>query len=106
MLIKIVIKKNIITLLKKMMISGEKKEKELLGLNLIKKLKTLNISKTDVKIKWFYDGKLNASANCIDRHLKKYGKKTAIIWVGDDPKKSKEILIRELHKNVCKLQML
>ena len=47
-------------------------------------------------------GKLNASANCIDRHLKKYGKKTAIIWVGDDPKNSQEISYRDLHKNVCK----
>ena len=67
-----------------------------------KKIKDVKYSKTDVKIKWFYDGKLNASANCIDRHLKKYGKKTAIIWVGDDPSNSKEISYRELHKNVCK----
>ena len=67
-----------------------------------KKIKDIKYSKTDVKIKWFHDGKLNASANCIDRHLKKYGKKTAIIWVGDDPSNSKEISYRELHKNVCK----
>jgi len=67
-----------------------------------KKIKDIKYSKTDVKIKWFYDGKLNASVNCIDRHLKKYGKKTAIIWVGDDPANSKEISYRDLHKNVCK----
>ena len=67
-----------------------------------KKIKDIKYSKTDVKIKWFHDGKLNASANCIDRHLKKYGKKTAIIWVGDDPSSSKEISYNELHKNVCK----
>jgi acetyl-CoA synthetase len=67
-----------------------------------KKIKDIKYSKTDVKIKWFHDGRLNASANCIDRHLKKYGKKTAIIWVGDDPSNSKEISYRELHKNVCK----
>ena len=67
-----------------------------------KKIKDIKYSKTDVKIKWFHDGKLNASANCIDRHLKKFGKKTAIIWVGDDPSNSKEISYRELHKNVCK----
>ena len=67
-----------------------------------KKIKDVKYSKTDVKIKWFHDGKLNASANCIDRHLKKYGKKTAIIWVGDEPTNSKEISYRELHKNVCK----
>jgi acetyl-CoA synthetase len=67
-----------------------------------KKIKDIKFSKTDVKIKWFHDGKLNASVNCIDRHLKKYGKKTAIIWVGDDPKNSKEISYGELHKKVCK----
>ena len=67
-----------------------------------KKIKDIKYSKTDVKIKWFYDGKLNASVNCIDRHLKKYGKKTAIIWVGDDPANSKEISYIDLHKNVCK----
>ena len=50
------------------------------------KIKDYKYSKTDVHIKWFYDGTLNASANCIDRHLKKNKDKTAIIWVGDDPK--------------------
>ena len=66
------------------------------------KIKDVKYSKTDVKIKWFYDGTLNASANCIDRHLKKNKNKTAIIWVGDDPKDSKQISYKELHKNVCK----
>jgi len=67
-----------------------------------KKIKDVKYSKTDVKIKWFYDGTLNASANCIDRHLKDKKNKTAIIWVGDDPKDSKQITYKELHKNVCK----
>jgi len=66
------------------------------------KIKDIKYSKDDVKIKWFYDGSLNASANCIDRHLKKNSKKTAIIWVGDDPSVSKKISYKELHKNVCK----
>ena len=66
------------------------------------KIKDVKYSKDDVKIRWFYDGTLNASANCIDRHLKKNGKKTAIIWVGDDPTVSKRISYKELHKNVCK----
>ena len=44
---------------------------------------------------------LNASANCIDRHLKK-SKKTAIIWVGDDLSDTKKISYKELHQNVCK----
>ncbi len=67
-----------------------------------KKIKDVKYSKTDVKIKWFYDGTLNASANCIDRHLKNKKNKTAIIWVGDDPKDSKQISYKELYKNVCK----
>jgi len=67
-----------------------------------KKIKDVKYSKTEVKIKWFYDGTLNASANCIDRHLKNKKNKTAIIWVGDDPQDSKNITYKELHNNVCK----
>jgi len=66
------------------------------------KIKDIKYSKTEVRIKWYYDGTLNASANCIDRHLKDKKNKTAIIWVGDDPKESKQISYEELHKNVCK----
>ncbi|MCH2541533.1 MAG: AMP-binding protein, partial [Alphaproteobacteria bacterium] len=66
------------------------------------KIKDVKYSKNDVKIKWFYDGTLNASANCIDRHLKDKKNKAAIIWVGDDPKDSKQISYQELHKNVCR----
>ena len=66
------------------------------------KIKDVKYSKEDVSIKWYYDGTLNASANCIDRHLDKKGNKTAIIWVGDDPSDSKKISYKELHKNVCK----
>ena len=66
------------------------------------KIKDIKYSKDDVKIKWFYDGTLNVSANCIDRHLKMNGKKTAIIWVGDDPADTKKITYKELHKNVSK----
>tara|TARA_B100001996_G_scaffold223513_1_gene171974 strand:+ start:493 stop:2565 length:2073 start_codon:yes stop_codon:yes gene_type:complete len=66
------------------------------------KVKDVKYSKQEVNIKWYYDGTLNASANCIDRHLEKKGNKTAIIWVGDDPGESKKITYKELHKNVCK----
>ena len=79
--------------------------KEAKRINWIKpftKVKDIKYSKEDVKIKWFYDGSLNVSANCIDRHLKKNGNKTAIIWVGDDPSDQKKISYKELHKNVCK----
>ena len=66
------------------------------------KIKDVKYSKSEVRIKWFHDGTLNASINCIDRHLAKNKNKTAIIWVGDDPKVSKEITYKDLHKNVCK----
>ncbi len=66
------------------------------------KVKDVNYSKTDVRIRWYYDGTLNASANCIDRHLKNKKNRTAIIWVGDNPENSKTISYQELHRNVCK----
>jgi len=66
------------------------------------KIKDVNYSKTDVRIKWYYDGTLNASANCIDRHLKNKKNRTAIIWVGDNPENSKTISYQELYRNVCK----
>jgi len=58
--------------------------------------------KGNVHIKWFHDGTLNVSANCIDRHLKKRGDQVAIIWEGDDPKESAKITYRQLHGEVCK----
>ncbi len=59
--------------------------------------------KGDVSIKWYEDGTLNASANCLDRHLAARGDQTAIIWEGDDPKEDAHITYRELHRQVCKL---
>ncbi|MCK5165961.1 MAG: acetate--CoA ligase, partial [Rhodospirillaceae bacterium] len=67
------------------------------------KIKDINFNAPDVSIKWFYDGTLNASANCIDRHLATRGNQTAIIWEGDDPEVSKNITYQELHDEVCKL---
>ena len=67
-----------------------------------KKIKNVKYSKEDVHIKWYEDGTLNASANCIDRHLKKNKDKTAIIWVGDDPKVQKKITYKQLHQEVSK----
>ena len=52
---------------------------------------------------WFIDGKLNVSANCIDRHLAKRADQTAIIWEGDDPSEDRHITYRELHQQVCRL---
>ena len=55
-----------------------------------------------VEIKWFSDGSLNVAYNCLDRHLKERGEKTAIIWESDDPSQSKSITYNELFKEVCK----
>ena len=67
-----------------------------------KKIKDVKYSKNEVRIKWFEDGTLNASANCIDRHLKDKKDKTAIIWVGDDPKDTQKISYKQLHQKVSK----
>ena len=53
--------------------------------------------------KWFLDGELNASVNCIDRHLALRADQTAIIWEGDNPDDDKKVTYRELHENVCRL---
>ncbi|WP_248916978.1 acetate--CoA ligase, partial [Pseudomonas moorei] len=55
-----------------------------------------------VDIKWFADGTLNVSYNCLDRHLAERGDQVAIIWEGDDPAESRNITYRELHEQVCK----
>jgi len=52
-------------------------------------------------IKWFIDGKLNVSYNCLDRHLARRGDQVAILWEGDDPKDDRRITYRELHREVC-----
>ena len=57
---------------------------------------------TDLHIRWFADGTLNAAANCLDRHLATRGSQTAIIWEGDDPADSRHISYAELHEEVCK----
>ncbi len=54
------------------------------------------------KIKWFLNGKLNVTINCLDRHLDKKGDEVAIIWEGDDPKDDKKLTYRELHAEVCR----
>jgi len=56
----------------------------------------------DVSIKWFEDGTLNASVNCIDRHLPEKADVTALIWEGDNPDDSKHITYGDLHREVSK----
>ncbi len=67
------------------------------------KVKHTSFDKGHINIRWFEDGELNVSYNCIDRHLKDKGDKTALIWEGDDPSQSEHISYRRLHDEVCKL---
>ncbi len=66
------------------------------------KVRDFSYDQKNLYIKWFEDGTLNASYNCIDRHLKNNGNKNAIIWEGDNPDEQKSITYNELYKNVCK----
>ena len=66
------------------------------------KVKDVSYAASDLHIRWYEDGTLNASANCIDRHLATRGDQTAIIWEGDDPKDSKHITYKQLHEEVCR----
>ncbi|CAQ82155.1 MULTISPECIES: acetate--CoA ligase [Photorhabdus] len=65
------------------------------------KVKNTSFDPGHINIRWFEDGTLNLSANCLDRHLKERGDQTAIIWEGDDPTESKTVTYRELHHDVC-----
>ncbi|MEM9421063.1 MAG: acetate--CoA ligase [Pseudomonadota bacterium] len=67
--------------------------------------KSSNVSwdPNNLSIKWFEDGTLNVSANCIDRHLETRGQQTAIIWEGDDPSVSQEISYNDLYDQVCRM---
>ena len=81
-----------------------KQGKRLDWIKLYTRVKNTSFEYPDISIKWFEDGTLNVAANCTDRHLKKRGKQTAIIWEPDDPNEpAKHITYRELHEKVCKL---
>ncbi|WP_201593951.1 acetate--CoA ligase [Psychrobacter fulvigenes] len=67
------------------------------------KISNVNYDLDDFHIKWFEDGELNISVNCIDRHLKTNPYKPAIIWEGDHPSLHKIISYKELHAEVCRL---
>jgi len=66
------------------------------------KINKVKFSAKDVDIKWYYDGTLNVTESCIDRHAKLTPNKIAIIWEGDDPSVSKKITYKELLHEVCK----
>lgn len=66
-------------------------------------VKNTSYKKGDVSIKWFEDGVLNVSYNCLDRHLADRADQTAIIWEGDDPANDERVSYRELYHQVCQL---
>jgi acetyl-CoA synthetase len=66
------------------------------------KIKNTTFGYPDVSIKWFEDGVLNISANCIDRHLPKRANQTAIIWEGDTPGTQSSVTYKQLHERVCR----
>ena len=66
------------------------------------KVKDVSFAADDLHVRWFEDGQLNLSANCLDRHLQTRGDKTAILWEGDDPNEAKAITYRQLHEQVCR----
>ena len=77
--------------------------KNLDWMNPFTSVKETSFDLPDVSIKWFKDGVLNASINCIDRHLEERGDQTAIIWESDDPSIDSKISYNQLHEKVCML---
>ena len=67
------------------------------------KIKDVSFHEEDFRIRWYEDGVLNVSANCIDRHLPHRANEVAFIWEGDDPAASRKITYAELHEQVCRM---
>lgn len=68
-----------------------------------KTVKNVSWDKNDLYVKWYEDGILNVTENCLDRHLEKRADKTAIIWEPDNPNsKGRKLTYRELHGEVCR----
>ena len=65
-------------------------------------VKDVSFNEADFRIRWFHDGALNVSVNCIDRHLPERANDVAIIWEGDDPSKSQTITYAQLQAEVCR----
>jgi len=66
------------------------------------KVRDVSFNVEDFRIRWFEDGVLNVSVNCIDRHLPQRANDVALIWEGDDPAASRKITYGELHDEVCR----
>ena len=66
------------------------------------KIKNVSFDPADFRIRWYEDGELNVSVNCLDRQLEKRADKTALLFEGDDPAASRRVTYRELHEQVCR----
>jgi acetyl-CoA synthetase len=66
------------------------------------RIKDVSFDPADFRVRWFEDGELNVSVNCLDRQLAARGDRTAILFEGDDPAQSRAISYRELHADVCR----
>lgn len=64
------------------------------------RVKDVSFDLEDFRIRWFQDGQLNVSVNCLDRQLARRGDKTALLWEGDDPGESVHITYRELYEQI------
>ena len=82
---------------------SEQAKKELDWIRPFTKVKDCSFDANDLHIRWFEDGQLNVSANCLDRHLAKRADQVAITWESDDGATTRRITYRELHTQVCKL---
>ena len=71
-------------------------------MTLYKTVKNVSWDRANLSVKWYEDGVLNVTSNCLDRHLAKRGDKPAIIWEGDDPSENRTLTYRELHAEVCR----
>jgi acetyl-CoA synthetase len=67
------------------------------------RVKDVSYDASDLHVRWFADGELNASVNCLDRHLAKRAEQTAILWEPDDPaEETRMVSYRDLHEAVCR----
>jgi len=66
------------------------------------KVKDVSWDPDNFRIKWYEDGTLNVTVNCIDRHLPKHASRTAIFWEGDNPSEMRNITYQDLHDEVCR----
>ena len=64
--------------------------------------KDTSFAEADFRIRWYADGELNLSANCLDRHLATRGDQAAIVWEGDEPGDTRRVTYTELHEEVCR----